>query len=263
MSSKIIKSSHLEINNPRTIINRHHIEEPLVEEVITVESELVATDDIAKQADEIIKETEEMVKDLMTTAKREAEKIIDEARDEAENTLGETMAKVEKIEKDAFALGYQEGYTEAKTVADDEIMALKEEAKNNLMAAYQEKDIIIKSSESEIVKLATAIAKKIIHQEIKTDPDIIINIVRAAMQKVGNNAEINLLVNPENLDTIINAKDELMSLAKGVREMQIVADKSIPPTGCVIETENETLDARVEKQLAEIEQSMMDVNEGG
>lgn len=250
MSSNVFKSTQLILSQPKNILVNQYIEAHKKLNIEIVNSEFAYTEDTAEdvsaQAGQILQETEEMVKELLATARNEAEMIIAEARDQAEQKR-----------TDAFNQGYQDGQRKV----EEEAVALRKDARNTIEAAYREKEKIIKSAEEEIITIASAIAKKIVFRELTTEPAIILDIVRDALQKVNNREELNLKVNPENIDIIINEQDELIRSTKGVKNMRVIADPIVPAGGCVIESADGTVDARIERQLAELEQSLMDVTD--
>ena len=271
MSNKIYKSSQITLSEPKSISNSNDLflqleeieSEPENNEIQIEEAVEINLEEVAKQADQILKETEEMVKELMGTARQEAEKIIAEAKLQADKTIHDSIETSDKTKTDAYEQGYKEGFSKGKIHAEEETSNLKEEALKIVEDAYQEKEKIINSSEEELVKLASAIAEKIIRRELQADPNIIIDIVKGALQKVNDREKLNLMVNSEDLDSLINVQEELLTSTKGVKKMKIVADSTITPGGCVIETANGTIDARLERQLEEIEQTLMDVSNGG
>lgn len=214
---------------------------------------------VRSQADEILRETEEMVKDLIQTARQEAEKIIGSANDEAARIVAEGHDKAKQVEDEARQQGWQDGYERGVRNAEAEYNARLEEANNIVQQAHIKRQEIIAGSEDEIVQLAMAVARKVISTELTANPEYIIQIVKRAIQKVTDREEVTVRVNPENLDTVISAQDKLSGSVQGIRKFKVLADNSVTPGGCVIETPNGNVDARIESQLGEIEQALMEV----
>jgi len=225
-------------------------------------SDTVSRQDVIKvkeQASEILRETEEMVKELIQTAGQEAEKIIASANEEARRIIAEGQNKLKQIEEAAHHLGWQAGYEESRKMAAEEHAAKLREARELIDKANAERQAIIAGSEDEIVRLAVAVARKIISHELTTSPAIIVEIVKKAIQKATDREELTVRVNPENLDSTINSRDEITRTAKGIRKLKIQADPAVASGGCVVESPNGTVDARVERQFKEIEQALMEV----
>jgi len=208
------------------------------------------------QAAQILSETEQMVKELLGTARQEAEKIIRNSREEAQALIEGGREKLREIEEEAYAKGWQEGTKAAR----EEYEAKLREADVMLEKAQEEKWQVVAGSEEEIVRLAVAVARKVINREMETNPEIVVDMVKRAIQKATDREELTVRVNPDNLDVTINARDDISQQVKGIRKLKVLADPAIAPGGCVVESHNGTVDARIERQMNEIEQALMEVN---
>ncbi|KNZ70886.1 flagellar assembly protein FliH/type III secretion system HrpE [Thermincola ferriacetica] len=280
--SKVIKSGHLKLESPRLISHTYSHPEETAAINGKAALELAASradetnaaaggetsgaidlQEVTRQAEEIIRETEEMVKELLETARQEAEKIVKKAKEEAENLVKEGQEKFKEIREQGYNDGWQVGHAEGTKKAEEEMKGTLLAAQKTLEDAIEERKKIILGAEDEIIQLAVAIAKKIIGHEISTNQDLIVGMVQKALEKVRDREEISLRVNPQNLEQVLNDQEQIMSSAKGIKKMKVLADPDILPGGCVIETSNGTVDARMERQLREIEQSLLEVNSNG
>lgn len=233
-------------------------EEPENDELEGVEPKVYMAQ-VRAQADEILRETEEMVKDLLRTARQEAEKIIRNANDEAARLVADSQERAKQIEQEAQQQGWEDGYERGTHKAGEEYSGRLEEANDIVQNAFAERQEIIAGSEDEIIHLAMAVARKVISNELVANPESIVEIVKRAIQKVTDREEVSVRVNPENLDTTISAQDEISQSVKGIRKFKVLADPSVTLGGCVVETPNGNVDARIERQLEEIEQALMEV----
>ena len=233
-------------------------EEPENDELEGVEPKVYMAQ-VRAQADEILRETEEMVKDLLRTARQEAEKIIRNANDEAARLVADSQERAKQIEQEAQRQGWEDVYERGVNKAGEEYSSRLEEADNIVQKACVERQKIIAGSEDEIIHLAMAVARKVISNELVANPESIVEIVKRAIQKVTDRDEVSVRVNPENLDTTISAQDEISQSVKGIRKFKVLADPSVALGGCVVETPNGNVDARIERQLEEIEQALMEV----
>lgn len=214
---------------------------------------------VKAQTNEILRETEQMVKELLETARREAEKIIRNANVGAEEVISEGRVRLKDIEEEAYQRGWQAGSHDGRKHVEEEYQDRLQEAQNLLDKAAEERQSIIAGSEDEIVQLAVTVARKIISHELAVNPDTIVDIVKRAIDKTSDREELTVRVNPENLESTISAQEDISQSSKGIRKLKILADSTVAPGGCVVETQNGTVDARVERQLSEIEQALMEV----
>ncbi|HWI54061.1 MAG TPA: FliH/SctL family protein [Desulfobacteria bacterium] len=214
---------------------------------------------VREQAAEILQETEQMVRELLETARQEAQKIIQKANEEADAIISSGNEQVREVHEAAFTKGREEGYQYGLKIAEDESVARIMEAEKLVEQARQERVEIIEGSENEILQLAMAVARKVVGEEIVLNSECVVDIVKKAIQKATDRQELTVRVNPENLDVTLNAEEEINKSAAGIRKMRVTADPAVSIGGCVVETPNETVDARVERQLDEIEQALLEV----
>ena len=106
--------------------------------------------------------------------------------------------------------------------------------------------------EREVVKLALAVSKKIVHREIQADRDIIQTLVRVALGHVSEKSSVTIHLNPVDYSYLLERKNEL-SQSEG-RDIALLADKSIERGGCLIQTDCGDIDARIDEKFREVEQ---------
>ena len=214
---------------------------------------------VAERADALIAQASEQAAQIQEQATCEAQLKIDAARQEAERILQNA---------------HNEGQQIIKT-ADDEGVQLREQARNEGFACGQaearqawegklteaiqllaniEKERVerISGSEPELLKLAGAIAEKIIGAELQLEPNQQLELVKNALSRVVNASTITVRVHPDDLQYLGDHLPELRVVFNGPTPLQLAADEAIPSGGCFIETERGSVDARIKVQLEQI-----------
>ena len=110
--------------------------------------------------------------------------------------------------------------------------------------------------EPELVRLAVAISEKVIQQELETRPELVVDMVRSAMKRLRERESLRVSVNPRDVERVREARDDLLSAVDGVKKIEVVEDRRVDAGGCVIESPNGTLDARIRTQIGEIEKAL-------
>lgn len=110
-------------------------------------------------------------------------------------------------------------------------------------------------TEEDTVKLAIAIARRVLHRELATDPEAILGLVLAAFQKLNAREIHRLRVSPADARAIEENRSRL-ELPAG---LEIVCDTALLAGSAIFETSRGDLDASVDTQLAEIERGFADV----
>jgi flagellar biosynthesis/type III secretory pathway protein FliH len=160
----------------------------------------------------------------------------------------------EEIEQNAFQQGFDEGKKvgfEAGSKKLEPVIISLNQALRQLENVRQE---IHGQIEKEVVKLAVAIAKKIVCHEIKISPDTVVCVAREAISGLENPGKIKVKMNPVDLQFVQNTKHQLTQILHNVENVLFEAEESIPSGGCIIETDMGDIDARLEKQFQVIEE---------
>jgi flagellar assembly protein FliH len=156
-------------------------------------------------------------------------------------------------------VAYQQGFTAAETAAAQNTAQRVEPLLSGFNALMQ--DLagtgrkFRSEAERDTVKLAIAIARRVLHRELATDPEAILGLVMAASQKLNARETRRLRVSP--------ADAALLEQNRGRLEMpaglEIVADVSLGAGSAIFETSRGELDASVDTQLSEIDRGFADV----
>ncbi len=157
------------------------------------------------------------------------------------------------------ACGRQEGRAaerEAQAAAlTGENQQRMEQAARLVESFSRERDSYLQAVEYEVVKLALAVAARILRREAQMDPLLLTGAVRVALGQLSASTQVRLRVPPGELDLWSEAVGLLPNLA--VRPV-VLADDGMRLGECVVETEMGSVDLGVRAQLAEIERGFFD-----
>ncbi|MBI2569963.1 MAG: hypothetical protein HYV63_23405 [Candidatus Schekmanbacteria bacterium] len=212
--------------------------------------------------------SEEVPNELATLAHEEAERIIQRAqleaqalRMQAENTTLDAQAKAERLERDAFVRGLRAGELEAKEAADgrlEEALGRVAEALKELALAQQR---VFDSCQRQILKLAMAIARRVVHHEIMANEEVVAAVAKAAIRRATVSEEMTARVNPADLAVIERLRPELLEIAETAQTLRIVPSNAVKRGGVILETAFGDIDARLDEQLSELEQALREGEE--
>jgi flagellar biosynthesis/type III secretory pathway protein FliH len=175
-------------------------------------------------------------------AKEEAVRIKKQAQQDG------TRAAIEAAEKSVQFRVEAQVREQMKTV-----LPAIQEAVESLKAARHE---WLQQWEHNAVKLATAISAKIIRREISRQPDIALALVREALELAAGGHVIRISISPADHSALGKEVEQLAQQLTGLAPTAIVADDSISPGGCLVQTEFGAIDQRIESQLARIEEEL-------
>lgn len=158
------------------------------------------------------------------------------------------------LEEQAYLKGFKKGEEEGLESAGSRIESLLNSLKEALLGLQKVKKEILLDSEREAVELALAIARKIVCQEVATDRNVVLNVVKEAIRKVVNHKKIKIRLCPADLQFMNDAKSQIPGLTEDFETVLFAADESIMNGGCIIDTSFGDIDARIDKQLQAVEE---------
>jgi flagellar assembly protein FliH len=108
--------------------------------------------------------------------------------------------------------------------------------------------------EAEVVKLALAIAARVLHREVKLDPLMLAGVVRVALEKVAEDSATVLRVP---VDAVEMWRE--VFAASPESSLQVMGDERMAAGECVLETNVGRVELGVSAQLEEIERGFFDL----
>lgn len=142
---------------------------------------------------------------------------------------------------------------EARLVAEQ---ARLEHAASFLQACAESvaaaRDEILRGAEGYLVDLVLKIASRVIHDEVSQRPDLITAQVQAALARVREEGAITVRIHPSAVGLVQEARSRLLEPLEATTRVHFEPDASIAPGGCVVETTQRIVDARIESQLVRI-----------
>jgi flagellar assembly protein FliH len=176
--------------------------------------------------------------------------------------------KLAEETKRAFEQGRERGRQEGRQTERESIaVSLKAAQENQLhqMASLAEsfagaRDRYLRDAEHEVVKLALAIAARILRREAQMDPLLLTGAARVALGQLSSTTEVKLRVPPGDLDLWTEAIHLIPNLPL---KPTVMAGEGMRIGDCIIETSLGTVDLGIRAQLAEIERGFFDRADAG
>ena len=171
-----------------------------------------------------------------------------------QNQLDELAVNLEKQTRAAAEKGFRDGEAAARQKLEVEFRATVAKLAEAIAQASEGRAEAIRRAESDTVRLAIEIARRVVHRELSVDPGALEGLIKAALEKLINHEVIRVRVHPA-LEKML-----LECMARNVRgkSVEVVADSSQAPGGVIFEIARGSLDASVDTQLREIERGLLD-----
>jgi flagellar biosynthesis/type III secretory pathway protein FliH len=162
------------------------------------------------------------------------------------------MSALAQAEQDAAALreqaraeGFAAGHAEAVAALEPALAALSAAAEG---AAAQTAETA-EALERRAVELGLALAAKVLAGTLEVEPERVVESVRGALRGIVERERIIVLVNPDDLELVREAMDEVRASLGGIEHCEVQAERRVGRGGCVVRTPVGDVDARIETKL--------------
>jgi flagellar assembly protein FliH len=151
--------------------------------------------------------------------------------------------------------GIKEGEERSRTQAEKLIVSERKRIADAVARFQQQSEEYYKRVEVEVVKLALAIAGKILHREAQVDKLLLMGVAKVAIQKIALATSITIRVNPQQLEDWKSYFAE----SHGDKKLTVVAGPEVAINDCFMETELGSAQLGIDAQLKEIERGLFDL----
>jgi flagellar assembly protein FliH len=181
-----------------------------------------------------------------------------EAADPAQ-LIARARADAERTRREAFDSGFAEGRGEGLEKGAEEVQGALSVLRNLTRSLKEQEQKLIGQIEQDVIRLALAVAGKIIGKEVAIDREIVKRCVARAIEKILERERLVIYVNPVDLPVVMQYKNELIGMFDGIREIEVVgSENGISPGGCTVETDLLKANGKIEDQLEEILQGLLE-----
>lgn len=208
-----------------------------------------------------------LFKETLENDRKQAEikKFKDEVSKEVQRVVGIAVEKErEKINKE-YEIKLQEKFEEGKTegigICGEENRERVESALDTLKEII--KDIndkrmkVIENAEKDVLEIASFLAERVIFEKVNLEKEIVIDLVRDTLKYVAGESKLKLKLNPQDIETIQNVKEDLLSEFEEISEIDLVEEKSMIKGGCVIETASGIIDSDIRTRFDSIKKELL------
>jgi flagellar assembly protein FliH len=181
-------------------------------------------------------------------ASPQVEEVLDEPRQQSQ--AEEMLERVEKARREATV--------EARRLWQGELDEKISEERSRLQRFEEEfrqqRTRYFAGVESEIVRLALAIAARVLHREAELDPLLLTGVVKVALERVAQDSSVVLRVPPSEVEKWKN-----VFAANEESTLKLVGDERLGAGECLLETNVGRVELGVSAQLEEIERGFFDL----
>ncbi len=161
----------------------------------------------------------------------------------------EILKKAGEIQRLAYEEGFGAGEKAGFTSGEQKAAVLIESLEKIIREVSAFKESLIVEAEVQLVDLAVAIARKIIIEEIRTRPEIILTMVKEALKSLQRTGSITIKINPALYDLFMKKRPEIIDIHQ---DIIFDVNSNIPVSGPLIISETEEVVTDIESLLTNI-----------
>jgi flagellar assembly protein FliH len=200
--------------------------------------------------------------------RRQCDEYIAQARKCGEELISQAAARADELRRRAFEQGLREGqqagYDAAQDVIESRARELAAELTRKQLETVlpaldhvveilgEERERWLTDWETAAIRLSAVMAEKLFRRELSQRPETVVDMIREALQLAAGSPQITLRLNPLDLDQLNANGNDIIERLSRVGETALTPDESVSRGGCLIETRQGIIDARIETQLARI-----------
>ncbi len=168
----------------------------------------------------------------------------------------ENEAKWRQEREELHANRYDEGLNEGLAQREAEAKAAIDCFSDLRESLISERREVLIKSELTVVDLVIAIVKRIIAVEVEKNNKILVNTIKTALNELSLYGRIEIRVHPEDLSIASRFSQHWVEKVDSESVLNVRGSNHVERGGCIIEGPVENIDARLEKQLDILQESL-------
>lgn len=168
--------------------------------------------------------------------------------------IAQIQREAEQKAREAHAAGVREGEAAGRSRAAAEVQPVVERLASAIDEVANLRGRLRSEAEADLIKLALAIARRVLRRELAIDPEALHGLVLAALEKLQAQEINRVKVHPSHTTAVTSCLQKAVTGAT----VEVIPDSSLQPGAVIFETSRGNLDVSVESQLQEIERGLVD-----
>jgi flagellar assembly protein FliH len=166
----------------------------------------------------------------------------------------ELQREIERREQAAYRNGLEQGRAAGEQAAAAHLKPVLERFAATIGELSARRRQLRHDAETDVVKLAVAIARRILRRELGVDPDAMLGLVKAALEKIDGREIERVRVHPADAEAVKQQLERALTAGR----FEVAAEPRLERGAAIFETSRGSLDASIETQLDEIERGLID-----
>lgn len=150
-------------------------------------------------------------------------------------------------EQEAYERGLADGHRRGAEVSAASVAATIARLSASIREIENLRTAFLKRSEQDIVRLSLAIAHRVLQRETSVDPGLLLQLARAAVEKLSTTSLVTIEMHPDDL-----AAASADTTKSTLGPVELVANPRLTRGACVVQSSAGTIDLCINSQIQEI-----------
>jgi flagellar assembly protein FliH len=219
---------------------------------IVAKAEATAFEEVKRKNDQALK--------IRRDAESAAEKALREAEAKIQAFEAQAKARVDEVTKEAHKEGFDQGREEGFKEGKNEVERLVNRLHVILDRAMDKRAEILEQTEAQVIELVLMISRKVVKTISENQKNVVLSNIAQALRKLKTRSDVIIRVNIADLQMTTEHSKDFIEMAENAKKVNIVEDSAVDRGGCIIETDFGEIDARIQSQLHELEEKILDIS---
>lgn len=167
----------------------------------------------------------------------------------AEESTALAEAERERLASEAYDAGYMAGQMASANAAETQLRGVMDALRAAASQLAAMETTALGDIEGNLAALAVSVARQIIGREVRTSPEVIVDLVRLALTEFPVDQALRIRINPLDLSSLSAATSGSALRIAPDRDITWVADPRVLSGGCLVEGRVRIIDGRVDLAL--------------
>jgi flagellar assembly protein FliH len=221
-----------------------HFIEPMIEVLKPVSVAIESKDDFIEGLKALV------VEQLPTKEEKEnSSKMMEDAHADAKLILEQAKKEAEKLKNDAYATAQKNGYEEGLSQAKLELLKIKTEYDDKTKNLQKEYEKMAQDMEPKMAEIIGYLVEKVTGIMIEDKEDVIMFLINRAFKNVDKSDEYTIKVSKDDYDYVSSRRTLILEAIGRDVEIFVTEDPTLKKNQCLIETDLRVIDCSLDVQL--------------
>lgn len=167
----------------------------------------------------------------------------------------ELRERVEALEHEAFTKGFAHGEREGQAAAAKKAEVLITRLSGTIDDIAALRAGMLHKTERDVVRMALAIAERVIHRALDVAPELLLAMARVAIDRLGDGIAATIHLHPDDHRAMMAVRAKHPESVGSAVAIQ--PDLTVPRGGCIVRSEFGVIDLGIEAQVAELSRALL------